>query len=271
MDRMLMLAELLRQAGTAGVQNPSSTSRSLIQLARDRAERLNHEPGKLVGYDCAECQNRGYFFTVDEQGRQSVRHCRCMIVRRNRELLRRSGLEDMVQRYTLDNWQEREGWQRQAKRQALSYAEHPEGWFVMAGSVGAGKTHLCTALCGMLMERGVETRYVLWRDMSVRAKAVVNDEAEYQRLVEPLKRVKALYIDDLYKTGKGQEPSAADVSLAFELLNSRYNDARLLTIISTERTLEELMSIDEAVGSRIYERAKGNYIPLHGRANWRLT
>ena len=81
------------------------------------------------------------------------------------------------------------------------------------------------------MERGVETRYALWRDMSVQAKAVVNDEQEYQRLVGPLKRVRCLYIDDLFKTGKGQQPTTGDVNLAFEILNSRYNDSTKITII----------------------------------------
>lgn len=170
-------------------------------------------------------------------------------------------------RYTLDSWQIRDRWHARAREMALQYAENPDGkWFCMVGSVGAGKSHLCTALVGLLIERGMEARYMLWRDVSVRAKAVVNDE-EYGRIVDPLKRVKVLYIDDLFKGGA---PKEADIKLAFEILNYRYADQKLLTVISSERTIEELLDIDEAVGSRIYERSRGYYLPLDGMKNWRL-
>ena len=121
------------------------------------------------------------------------------------------------------------------------------------------------------MKKGLETRYALWRDMSVQAKALVNDREKYQKLVDPLKRVRCLYIDDLFKTGKGQVPTTGDVNLAFEILNIRYNDSRKITIISTELDIEQILSVDEAVGSRIYERSKRFYLCFNGKKNWRLV
>jgi DNA replication protein DnaC len=113
---------------------------------------------------------------------------------------------------------------------------------------------------------------MLWRDSVTRLKAVVNDSEEYARLMEPLKRVSVLYMDDLFKVGKGQEPTGPDANVAFELLNARYVSRDKLTIISTERSIEELMDIDEAVGSRIYERSSGCGIALEGQGkNWRLA
>lgn len=193
-----------------------------------------------------------------------------MAVRRARGRVMRSGLGDMLERYTLERWQGAEPWQEKARRLVEEYARSPSGWFLAAGSPGTGKTHLCTALCGLLLNRGVDVRYVLWRDMSVRAKALVGDEGAYQRLIAPLKQVSCLCIDDLFKTGRGREPTAGDVNLAFELLNSRYNHSGKLTILSTERTVEELLDIDEALGSRVYERSRRFYLNLSGRANWRL-
>lgn len=230
----------------------------------------NRIPGQLDGYQCGECLNRGYSHVLDETGHISVRRCKCMTRRDNERRIQLSGLSELVSRYTFDNWQIREPWMSKARDLARKYAAEREGWFVAAGSVGTGKSHLCTAICVELMESGVDVRYMLWRDVAVQAKAVVNDEEEYSRIVAPLKKAKCLYIDDFYKTGKGQAPSVGDVNLAFEILNARYNDKSKLTIISTERSMEELLDIDEAVGSRIYERSKGHYLDFRGKKNWRL-
>lgn len=185
--------------------------------------------------------------------------------------LKRSGLLEVLQRYTLENWKEREPWQKRLADMVRKYAAAPEGWFFLAGRPGTGKTHLCTALCGLLLDKGYEVKYVLWRDLCVRAKAVVNDEAAYKELVDPLKQVKVLYLDDLFKTGKGQSPTTGDVNLAFEILNNRYNSTEQITILSSELSVESLLSIDEGVGSRIYERSKDHYADLSQRENWRLS
>jgi len=194
-----------------------------------------------------------------------------MATRRSLIHLQRSGLADLLQRYTLATWKEKKPWQKTLSDMVRVYAQNPVGWFYLAGRSGTGKTHLCTALCGLLLGRGMEVRYLLWRDFSLRAKASVNDAEAYNRLVEPMKRVPVLYIDDFFKTGRGQSPTAADVNLAFELLDSRYSDTKLITVISSEWTIAQLLDVDEAVGGRIYERAKDRYADLSGRPNWRLN
>lgn len=192
-----------------------------------------------------------------------------MAIRQSRARLGKSGLKDLVGRYSFATWQVRESWQQGALEMAHRFVQDPGGhWFVMAGQVGAGKSHLCTAVAAALMEKGLPARYMLWRDTAVQAKAVVNDDAAYAALVGPLKRIKVLYIDDLFK---GAKVTPGDVNLAFELLNSRYNDSGKITILSSERTVDQLLDIDEAVGSRIYERSKAFYLELTGVKNWRLA
>ena len=230
----------------------------------------NQARGELTGVDCPACLNRGYFHRVDETGRRYVAECSCMEQRRSLERMRRSGLAELLDRYTFQNWQTPEPWQEKARELAYRYAEERAGWFVMAGTVGAGKTHLCTALCSLLMERGLPVRYMMWRQFAVQAKALVADADAYERLLAPFKTVRVLYIDDLFKTGKGQAPTTGDVNLAFELLNCRYNDAGLLTILSMEGGLDRILELDEAVGSRIYERSRQYYLQLDGKQNWRL-
>lgn len=242
----------------------------MIEAQRKIIEFVNQEPGTLKGLDCPLCLNRGYFVRIKDDGTRHIDECSCMAKRRSLKRIEKSGLSELLESYTLDRWVTKEAWQKTLSEMVKRYAENPKGWFFIAGRPGTGKTHLCTALSGILLNKGMETRYVLWRDLSVQAKAVVNREEEYHKIVEPLKRVRVLYLDDFFKTGKGQEPTIGDVNLAFEILNNRYNDEKLITIISSEWTAKQIIDIDEAVGSRIYERSKGNYADLSDRENWRL-
>lgn len=235
-----------------------------------RVDAVNSTPGTLEGIECPECLNRGYSAVLDGETGIKMVECKCMSKRRSIERIERSGLKDMLADKTMETWQTPERWQAQARKLALQYADKPDGWFVMAGHSGTGKSHLCTALTGLLIGKGMEARYMLWRDVSVRAKAVVNDDYEYRKIIEPLKQVSVLYIDDLFKTGKGQNPTIGDVNLAFEILNHRYNSPKKITIISSELTVEQMLEVDEAVGSRIYEKSKGFYLSLEDMKNWRL-
>ena len=198
-----------------------------------------------------------------------MRECECMNKRRNLRLLEVSGLADLVKRYTFDAWETNEPWKRKLLQIAWAYAECPSGWFYLAGRPGTGKTHICTAICGKLMLKlGYTARYVLWRDFSVEAKSLVNDAEAYKALVEPLKRARVLYLDDFFKSGS--RPTAGDINLAFEIINARYNDLSKITIISSELIAEKLCQIDEALGSRIVERAGENYFNLTKYPNHRL-
>lgn len=236
------------------------------EYEQERVRWANSRPGTLIGYDCPRCMNRGYHAELRD-GRAVDVPCQCMAIRRSQVHIRKSGLTDLMKRYTFDAYQTVESWQKAAKARAQQYAADASGWFVAAGSVGSGKTHLCTAICGELLRSGKEVRYMLWRDDGAKMKAVVNDKEEYSKLILPFKRADVLYIDDFWK---GKEVTSGDINLAFELLNSRYNNTDKLTVISSEKMVEQIMDIDEAIGSRIYERSKGYYLRLTEKKNWRL-
>ena len=57
-----------------------------------------------------------------------------------------------------------------------------------------------------------------------------------------------------------------------EIINARYCDPALLTIISTELTLTELFAIDEALAGRIAERSSKYTLQIAKKAgrNYRL-
>jgi DNA replication protein DnaC len=106
---------------------------------------------------------------------------------------------------------------------------------------------------------------MMWVEEAQNLKANINEDVYFDK-IHILKTVEVLYIDDFFKTGEEfnpvlrrkvyKDPTAADIRLAFEIINYRYNNKRLITIISCERFIDELLAIDGGVASRIYERTK---------------
>ena len=237
-----------------------------LSNAQREANDYNVKEGNLKHYDCHKCKNKGYIAVVNDDV-MAMAYCSCRTIRLSRRLLAESGINED---YTLETYNPSEEWQKRILVKAKAYLVNPQGWFYMGGQVGSGKTHICTGIVRELIEFGNEARYMLWRDDSTKLKANVNHPEDYANLIEPLKTVKVLYIDDFWKSNTG-EPTVADVNLAFEILNARYNRKDLITIISSEYYLDELMEVDEAVGSRIFERARDNRLDVarDGKRNYR--
>lgn len=220
----------------------------------------------LGGVDCPLCENRGYIIERGSGLFDVYSHeCACMKKRRSLRSLRKAGVEDMARRYTLEAYQTDTPRRTQIKDAARRFVESPEGWFFIVGQTGSGKTHICTAICTALIERGRELVFMPWVDESKRLKASVMDNDTHGKRLEKFKTVPVLYIDDFLKGGA----SDADLKLAFEILNARYNDTALRTIISSEIELDGIMKLDEAVGGRIYERSRGFTVKAPPE-NWRL-
>lgn len=239
---------------------------------QEKASRYNAQTGSLEGYDCPKCKNKGNIAYLNEKGNTVMRECACMQARRALRRMEKSGLGRLLEQCRFDNFQSEEPYQRLMLEKAKAYVqEGGDKWFFCGGQVGCGKTHICTAACGALLQQERDVRYMMWRDEAVRLKACVTEGEEYRRLIEPFKRADVLYIDDLFKTEQGKAPSAADVNVAFEILNYRYINPGL-TIISTEKTMNELMDIDQAVGSRIYQKTKDYCVEIlpEKRKNYRL-
>jgi len=192
------------------------------------------------------------------------RECECMAKRKSLRRIRNSGMMDMLERYSFDAYQTPDSTTTIIKMAAERYCDAEKGWFYISGRSGSGKTHICTAICSRLIQKGKEVYYMKWRDESRLLKAIVNSDEIEQRL-KRLKEVPVLYIDDFFKGGH----SEADERLAFEILNSRYNDSRLRTVISSELGIEQVLDIDEALGGRIRERANG-FLLSAPATNWRL-
>lgn len=208
--------------------------------------------------------------TID--GNEYTKNCVCVEKKIVIQRLKNSGIAESVKKYHFNSFQTPEEWQKRLKQKALQFLDEKEKWFFVGGQVGCGKTHICTAILGEFLNKGKSARYILWTNEVVKLKANRLDDVAYQMLIEPMLKTEVLYIDDLFKTEKGKKPSEADIRIAFEILNYRYINSKLITIISCEKTIGDLIEIDEAVGSRIYEKAKGyaTTISQDQDRNWRL-
>ena len=217
--------------------------------------------------ECPLCGGTGYIIRIGENGERFSRECKCEVIRQNQRRIERSGLKPLLENCTFDRYKTLDPWQKSAKETAERYVgDHDGKWFFIGGSSGTGKTHLCTAICGKLMNAGVPVRYVQWRSDIPPIKAKINDADEYRNALWPLKSVKTLYIDDFLKGSV----SDGDKNIAFDLLNARYNNPDAITLISSELTIDKILEWDEAIGSRIAERSNGYTLNLRGKQNWRL-
>jgi len=134
------------------------------------------------------------------------------------------------------------------------------------GQVGSGKTHLSLAIANELMDGGVGVVYMPFRDVIIKVKQNIMDDVYYHRVMNRYKNARVLLIDDLFKGSI----SKSDVNIVFEIINHRYFN-NLPLIVSTEKSFDELIEIDEAVGSRIIEMCKGYLVQMKGKKlNYRI-
>lgn len=256
------------------------TSNSINETEEERLERLrlicqrkcdreNNQQGHLNefdGYNCNICNNKGYILVprlYDNFYQETQITCKCDKVRKSIRALKRSGLQSVVHDFTFDRYIAKEEWQKNILTVAQNYLKNSTSeWFYFGGNSGCGKTHICTAIATSLIKKGLEVKYMLWRDEVTQLKGYLNSK-EYSNKIEHFKEVDVLYIDDLFKTGKNelqtvQRPTPADINLAFEILNARAYRKKI-TIISSECTFADLLNIDEAIAGRI-KRECGDYL-----------
>jgi DNA replication protein DnaC len=219
---------------------------------------------EVDGYDCPICKNKGVHSVpqLSDSGHwyELCKYCKCHNIRQNIRRLMKSGLKNIISDYTFEKYHDEEPWQKAVKKAAMKFTKDDDNtWFFVGGASGSGKTHICTAIAGHYLNQGKTVKYMLWRDDVVRLKASVNDIEAYEKMMNEFKTAEVLYIDDLFKTGKAvdgqpQKPTGADINIAFELLNYRYNNPALITLISSESRVTDILDIDEAIGGRIAER-----------------
>jgi DNA replication protein DnaC len=92
---------------------------------------------------------------------------------------------------------------------------------------------------------------------------------KYQQTINKAKHAPVLLWDDLFK-GR-DNPTNWVIEVAMEIIDYRYLN-RMPMIVSSERNIKQLVAIDEALGSRVYQMTKDHLIEFEGDGlNFRLT
>ena len=217
-----------------------------------------------IYHDCKLCGNKRKIAYINDEGKFDLKRCECVDVIRMKGMLAKSGMTELAEKYTFDKYTTGEPWQENIKNAAKSFvADAGKNWFFMGGQVGCGKSHICTAIVIELIKQGKEAEFIKWHDESVDLKQNITDFEAYAKRINKLKTVPVLYIDDFFKSA----PTAADKRLAFEIIDYRYNSENLITIVSSELQIRDIIAQDEAAGSRIYERSKKYQININPDIN----
>jgi DNA replication protein DnaC len=134
---------------------------------------------------------------------------------------------------------------RRAFETCRAYAENPQGWLVLRGRYGCGKTHLAAAIANYRISRGQSAIFMVVPDLLdyLRAAYRPDTDSSYDEQFDAVRNAPLLILDDL---GTQSSTPWAQEKL-FQLLNYRYNGL-LPTVITTNRELEE---IDPRLRSRL--------------------
>lgn len=213
------------------------------------------DDGILVGETTIMCEKRRECKKLGQYFDDWVKRC-----------IESSGMPEELLKKKINDYQAAQEWQSILKRKAVEYVRQTDdrrfdGWLLLSGQSGSGKTHLCAAVANKLLADGKAVKYTTWPDLMRAVKSF-----DYEPL-DAAKRAKVLLLDDLYK----MEPSREEAKATYELIEHRYTE-RLVTLVTTERTANELMEIDEAVAGRIVERCGPNWanISKNPTKNWRV-
>ncbi len=127
---------------------------------------------------------------------------------------------------------------QQAKDVSEEFATKLQGWLLLEGAYGCGKTHLAAAIANSSVHRGVPTLFITVPDLldSLRF-AYGSRETTFEARFEEIRSADLLVMDDFGT----QNATAWAQEKLFQIINYRYIN-KLPTVITTNLILDEIES-----------------------------
>jgi len=212
--------------------------------------------------ECQRCKGAGFVHPLLPSGKPDfsrVIPCECtkaeLAEERLARLQRYSNLGSLTS-LTFDNLNPRgrtgdpanEEMFAQAYEGAKAFAHEPQGWLVLTGVSGCGKTHLAAAIANHCIQNGRPVLFIVVPDLldHLRAAFIPSSEISYDELFDQVRNSPLLILDDL---GTQSSTPWAQEKL-YQIINHRYN-ARLPTVITTSAAIEKL---DERLLTRLTDK-----------------
>lgn len=206
----------------------------------------------------------GWILTEKKNSAPVAVSCECREMEKLMNQWKTAGINPEKRTQTFSNFQVWNEYSRKAKDTSIAYykdfeniRKNRKNSIMICGQVGSGKTHLSVALALNFLNKNIKVVYMPYRDVITKIKQKMLDDEHYKKIISKYKTCDVLLMDDLFK-GKINE---TDINVVFEILNYRYLN-HLPIIVSTEFTVEKLLSFDEAIGSRIYEMCKDYIVEI---------
>ncbi len=140
-----------------------------------------------------------------------------------------------------------------AFRSANAYAENPQGWYILQGTNGCGKTHLAAAIANRALRDGRAVFFAVvpdFLDHLRRTYAPGNDGSD--DVFDAVREAEMLVLDDL----GAQNTSPWAHEKLYQVVNYR-TVAGLPTVVTTDRALDELQAAHPRIFARIADPAVG--------------
>lgn len=196
------------------------------------------------------CKGAGFVYPLLASGRHDFSRivpCRCIQEELGKEKLAQlqqySNL-GVLSRLTFDNLLSGGRYGNAASQQyftkayeaANAFADNPQGWLILVGPNGCGKTHLACAIANRCLSMGQTVFYVGVADLldHLRSTFSPNSDIAYDDLFERVKTISLLVLDGLTMTGA---TTWARGKLE-QLIDYRFN-AQLPTVITTDVPIDE--------------------------------
>lgn len=210
------------------------------------------QPGDLVGDpDCPHCGGLGYLradLPVGHPDFGKVEICPCRAAEISKKVHKRlfalSNLNEL-RHLTFDNFQARgriglgltqANSLEQAYNQASQFSQKLDGWLLLQGPFGCGKTHLAAAVANFAVEMGVSTLFITVPDLLDSLRFGYSDvDATFEERFEEIRRAPLLVFDDF---GTQNATPWAQEKL-FQIMNYRYIN-HLPLVVTTNLSLSEI-------------------------------
>lgn len=142
----------------------------------------------------------------------------------------------------------------EAGKAAEDFAADPQGWILLEGGYGCGKTHLAAAIANFAVGRGIPTLFITVPDLLDSLRFAFSDpETTFEARFEEIRNAELLVLDDF---GTQNATPWAQEKL-FQIINYRYIN-KLPTVITTNLILDE-------IESRIRSRLQDDEMVRHVR------